>query len=703
MNIQDSARMFARLRRFNVLYSMGMPAVPDTIYDELYDRAYRANPFHYFFKEVGSGYGVETALPVSMPSLTKLRPDDAFGWSSAAVPKKHRNTPLIVLPKLDGAAILLEYAEDGRLVRALTRGNGRRGMDVTAALRLLNIPKHIYTHSCRFYVRGELVLSKDAFRRLSNQITGFDYVNARNTVVGCLNAKNKNEDHVSILRAANFIAFSAEFVETKAPGSEAPSNVRTKTEQLKYLQLQGFDLPPFYTSSKRNGTATLTATADKDWPAAMKTTIRALREKYPFETDGIVIEFDFPGAQKMGEDANGLNPAWARAVKLDPSEQDAKTIKVSGINWQRTPRGIVKPVVVLEYDALFQGVRVRNVFVDNARYVKANKIGPGAVVTVIRSGDVIPRIIAIDQPSPDKIKLPKLCLKHGEALVWTDTKTDLYCPICSGELNSPAEFFNQLEADGVGKTLINHVCEALQIESVKDLLELHPSKLSSIEKFSTKRSSQFKEAITKAIAEASLAKIMHASGAFRSEKLGLGEARLQSIIDQIGVERLMKPGSVLPARDLEHLARRAEGVGDQVAKCFGEQFINFYTLFEDLRSFSTTAANESAGKAANKGVLSGVKFCFTGFRSSDAETIIRRNGGSIANTVSKGISVLFAASADTTKAAKARKLGIVVIEPNQTIKFLENIVKRKMKKAGIKPTEEEFSSAKPRKKMKRKK
>jgi DNA ligase (NAD+) len=703
MNIQESSRMFARLRRYNVLYAMGQPAVSDAIYDELYDRAYRVNPFHYFFKEVGAGYGIETELPITMPSLTKLRPDDAFAWASGAVPKKHRNTPLIVLPKLDGAAILLEYAPNGKLVRALTRGNGRRGMNVTSAIRLINIPTSIYTHSCRMFVRGEVILSKEAFRRLANQIKDFEYVNARNTVVGCLNAKNKNDDHVSILRAAKFIAFSADFVADASAGSEPPDNIRTKTEQLKYLQLRGFDLPQHYTNNKSNGAAALTDTAEKDWPVAMRKTIHALRENYAFETDGIVMEFDFPGAQKMGEDANGLNPAWARAVKLDPSEQDAKTIEVADINWQRTPRGIVKPVIVLAYDALFQGVRVRNVFADNARYVKANKIGPGARVTVIRSGDVIPRIIAIDKPAPDKLKLPKLCNKHGERLVWTDTKIDLYCPICSGELNSPAEFFNQLEADGVGKALINHVCEALKIESVKDLLDLHPSKLATIEKFSTKRSSQFKAAITKAIGEASLAKLMHASGAFRSEKLGLGESRLQAIIDQIGAERLMKPDSILPARDLEHLARRAEGVGDLVAKCFGDQFINFSNLFEELRLFATTAAGEASGKASNKGVLSGMKFCFTGFRSSDAETIIRRNGGSIANTVSKGVSALFAASADTTKAAKARKLGVVVIEPHQTIQFIENIVKRKMKKAGIKAEEAAFTSAKPRKKMTRRK
>jgi len=702
------------------MYRLGDSGVPDSKFDALMDEARLIDPTHPIFQEVGSEYGTEVKLPISMGSLNKVRPDELVDWFERTLPKKGSlrtamlESPLIITPKLDGASVLLEYSPNGKFVRAYSRGNGTLGQDITHAVKFCeNFPREVYTFSTRMFVRAEIIVRRSEFQRLQTGLTfnnkGYPYVNARNAIVGCLNAKQKSIFHTETLRVADMIAFSVYFKpEGKQemprlpyfdPRATERADIAHKTLQFNFLKKSGFTLPYSGLASGAPGQARYTDNAKEVWAKAMRTTIHNMREKYDYDTDGLVAEIDVPKFHSLGYETNSLNPRWARAVKLDPSEQEARVIEVASVNWQRTARGIYKPIVALKYEAIFQGVRVRNIYVDNARWVRKNKVGPGAYVAVIRSGDVIPRIIEVTKRADEKIKLPKKCHKHKEKLVWTETKTDLYCPVCSGEMNSPPEFFKQLAPDNVGETLVSHVCDQLNLTTILEVLNTKPPRLSSIEKFGSKRAKDFHSAIHRAVEQASLAKLMHCSGAFRSPSFGLGETRLQSILDEFTPEYLM--GRDHSSEALYERARLIDGIGSRAARCFADQFVYFKHLFEDIEGFCYAAHEEAAGVKNTDGVLNNMKFVFTGFRNKEMEMLIKREGGKIAGSVSKGVDTVFVADGTTVKAKRATQLGIPVVVSADAEKFITGIVKKRRKKAGLPLDQIGISSKRKKKSMDR--
>lgn len=704
-NIIEQRRRMARIRGLDILYSIGKPSISDAEYDALRDAAIADNPDHPHLNNVGSEYGVEYPLPIKMGSLNKIRPDDMQKWVETV--SGGREFRFAVTPKLDGVAVLIEYSPNGKLVRALTRGDGHKGQDVTNSIkRVRGVPKDCYTRSCRMFVRGELIISKSSFKALQEE-PKFTYVNPRNALVGCLNAKQKTRVQADVLSMSEFFAFSVSFMaDPKYPGSSLPDleypngNAKVactkapKGVQFHLLKKLGF-MNVCDTTQSGNIAYIISSLTNRDLAKAARTTIHNLKN-INYECDGLVIEADTEKLiAKGGVEANGINPKMARAVKLDPSEQEAKIVRVARVNWERTPRGLYKPVVELSYEARFSGVRVRNVYVDNAGWVKKNRVGAGATVAVIRSGDVIPRIIEVTNPAnKGEVRLPKICRKHREKLVWTDSKTDLYCLVCAGEMNSPGEFFKHLEPENIGRTLVNHVCRETGVTSVAEVLSLTPQKLKNIDKFSTKRALQFSDRTKQVVGEASLAKLMHSSGAFRSPTLGMGETRLQSIIDSIGPDILMTNKS--SPDDLAYMAERVDGIGKLVARCFGDQFKYFIEFFETIRPWAKAAVEEASGKKS-VGSLSGTNFCFTGFRNKVAEALIRREGGKVSNSINKETTALFAASSDTVKAKRAKELGLTLVQAHKTEEFLNNIVNVRRKRLGLSET----GTRKARKSMKR--
>lgn len=710
-NISFERRGLAKLRRLGYLYhAKGESFETDTNYDQLYERLKPLYPSHEVFNNVGSkdlvkashwdgtGNGKDVALPIGMGSLNKLRPDDLPKWMEKIA---KNSQAFVATPKLDGVAIMLEYSPENKLVEAYTRGNGKVGTSVLSTLRHIEgIPRTAYSHACRMFVRGELIISKSDF----DQILKFKdttYVNARNALVGCVNAKVKTSAHKRLLKTAKFFAYSIDFkIDKNWPGSELPdlnytrkakvaANKAPRSLQLKALKKKGFDT----VLDAANSIYPVNfghALAIEEWPAKARKFIN-LSNNIDYECDGLVIDFDSESASSLGFESNGLNPVFSRAVKLDPSEQLSKIVKVSGINWSRTRRGLYKPVVALAYDAVFQGVRVRNTYADNAGWILSNGVDAGAVISIIRSGDVIPRIVSVIEKA-EKVTLPEVCFKHKEKLVWTDTKTDLYCPICAGELNSPAEFFATLNPDNIGKKIVDNLGKELGLTTVKEFLELQPAQIRGLKNFGTKSAFSFCNETRRVVKAASLAQIMHASGAFRSPTIGLAETRLQDIIDKLGAKELME--GKYSESDLLNVVARIDGLGSKVANCFSMQFPFFKELYEEIKIFAESSASTVSGEVKSEGGLSGLKFAFTGFRNKDAEIMIKNEGGAIANSVSKTTKVLFAATRDTVKTKKAVSLGVTVVDSFDTEEYLRKIIKKYRAKKGLPDIKKEVRSSK---------
>jgi len=679
-----------RLRTAQFAYfALGQSPWTDAEFDRMVYDLRQLDSNHPFLSRVGARHsalskdlGKEVRLPVSMGSLDKLRPGEMKKWARA-LPPEHRKRPFIVLPKIDGLSLLLCYDEHGKLYQAITRGDGVTGRDVTALIKNnTTIPKFVPIRSRKSYVRGEFVLTKDCFAMLQRAAMEAnkdgkkttEYRNARNMLVGCLNTKTQTPIHYEALKQATFLALNIQFEPhtTKRPCAEIPmgaSKVRAdkapKSVRLKYLSKAGFTIPHVQYAPFEHV---------KIWKGKVRQYIKDGARKLHYDIDGVVISSDAENAEKIGFEANGLNPRWERAVKLDLTDQNSQTVEVSRVVWSMSPRGLYKPVVQLKYDANFNGVRVRNVNADNAGYVKKNGLGPGAVVTIVRSGDVIPRIVRVETPSGEEGHFPTVCKKHGEKLKWTPTKTDLFCPICAGQLNSPADFFKVLSPDNIGHTLVQKAVDILKVDTIKQLLE-HMDALRGEDGFGSKRSRMFKESLTSALATASLPKLMHASGAFRSTTIGLGEARISAILDHVRAGKafdMVRKGKIDALSDK---ARGAEGVGRQAADCFARQLPNFLELWDSIQEHAARAKQDLAGKAKS-GKLKGKRYAFTSFRSKTLETLITDNGGIVTNTINEKLTALFVPStaATSVKIEKARKAGIRMITADRAVPYLEKRV-----------------------------
>lgn len=691
MTTASQIRLALRARVAQYLYTKGKSPWTDAEFDAMRADVERFDPSHKIIQVVGSAaaeveLGAKTKLPIPIGSLDKLRPSEIRKWAKS-LPEKFRKDGFIVTPKIDGMSLLLCYDENGDLVSILTRGDGVTGRDVTATLRdnPTIIRKIFFNNGCRVYVRGEFVLSKMSFatvQTMAKQQTkkkSKDYVNARNMLVGCVGAKEHDLVRHQTIKLAEFLAFdirydakSVESIpnmpmgESKVRSDKAPLSVR-----LKFMEKIGFRIPEFNIARIKDS---------KAWKGRAKQNIKNLVDSHAYEVDGMVIATNAEQPEKLGYEANGLNPKWSRAIKLDAADQEAHTLEVGQVMWNATPRGLWKPVVRLRYPATFRGVQVRNVYVDNAKYVKENNIAEGALVTVVRSGDVIPRIVSVDMKSGGKVRLPKECRKHGAPLEWTDTGVDLYCPICAGRPNSPADFFNVLDADGIGKTLVQKACAQLNVDSVNGLMR-KSKKLKGMPGWGAVLVKKFRKALKKALAEASMAKLMHASGVFRSVKLGLGETRLQAILDEIGTDKLFKYFSKSMLEDkgfgdpeikeLSMQAQRAEGVGRLAADCFAMQMKNFFAEWAGFGTYCERAIKETEGRKV-KGILKGKRYAFTGFRDKQIENFIRDSGGVVTGSINEKLTALFAPDAKgmSVKLKKARELKVEIVSKEHAWTFL---------------------------------
>jgi len=681
--IAKQFRTANRVRVAQFLYTKGKSPWSDAEFDAMVAEL-RVMDKKFFAGVVGSKAAEvelvsKVKLPVPVGSLDKVRPSEIRKWAKS-LPEKFRKSGFFVTPKLDGMSLMLVYAADGNLEAIITRGDGVTGRDVTATLKgNPTIPGYIFPRGgCKLYVRGEFILSKMNFATLraasmlhAKEKKSREYVNARNMLVGCVGAKESNLVRRETLKLAEFIALDMTFDPPKSladipdvpmgassiRADKAPLSVR-----IKVLEKMGFTIPHFNIT---------TMESSKAWKGRARQNIKNLVDSHPYEVDGMVISTNAEEPEKLGYDSNGLNPKWSRAIKLDAVDQDAHTLEVGQVMWNATPRGLWKPVVRLKYPATFRGVQVRNVYVDNAKYVKENNVAEGALVTVVRSGDVIPRIVRVEMKSGEKAKLPKRCKKHDAPLEWTDTGVDLYCPICAGKPNSPADFFAQLDTDNVGKTLVANACKQLRVTTVGELMR-KSKKLKGQPGWGDVSLKKFRNALRKALSEASMAKLMHASGVFRSVKLGLGETRLQAILDEIGVDKLFKyfgPATLdekgygdPEIRALSQKAQRAEGVGRLAADCFAMQLKNFFAEWAMLGTYCERAIKETEGRKS-VGILKGKRYAFTGFRDKSIENFIRDSGGVVTGSINDKLTTLFAPDAKgmSVKLKKARELGVEII------------------------------------------
>ena len=422
------------ISNYSQSYYEGHPEISDAEFDELYEKFKKDFPNSNYLKLPAKGFD---------PNATNLQKFKHKYSTVGSISKIHsvEETNFVapffynISVKLDGSSLVLYYV-DGQLERALTRGDGLYGLDVTNKVKYLCpealTPKFFHEKPFTGAVRGEVVMSNCAFQEYKKEHP--EAKMARNVSTGLMMRKDVSEE----LKYCDYIAYKILAVENDA--------------MLEWW------LPEVHLQLKNWGfkvVTSVTVEGEKitdDFMSQLKQ-----REDFnTYPTDGLVIE-----TCSLTSDEAGIVTYVEVAYKF---AAETKTCKVIDVKWNFSPKGKLVPVVQIE-PTMMSGALVSNVSGFNYKFIMDNNIGPGAEITVCRSGEVIPDIQSVTKPSVE-VASPYTCPECGEVLELTKTGVDLVCsnPDCEGRsFYNLYTFIEKMAEDikGFGEVLIQQLIDIM--------------------------------------------------------------------------------------------------------------------------------------------------------------------------------------------------------------------------------------------------
>lgn len=642
-------------------YLLGSSDLDDAEYDQLVEQLRELDPTNPILSKVGDDSASEkVVLPHQMGSQTKIRPAD-----QQEIAKIFHDRRVVEMPKLDGLSMQIEYL-DGKFVRLMTRGNGYEGQDITERGKYMNFPKNLSnTIKGRYqYVFGEAVISKENFKKVRGE-----YKHPRNFVGGTLRPILTNREYSKLDEDIKFNCGLIDIVAFDVIGSFTDLDTDSFKEKIDYLEaVQHF-----------NVVDTCIYKGNRLSENHLDAAIKDFKANYKYITDGVVIRID--SCQQyaaMGKDANGLNPKGARAVKADIHEQFSQVAVIKDIEWTISKRGVFVPVVVLQDPVFFDGVEVTKVNGVNRKYVEEGRWGTGTKIKIIRSGDVIPRIIRTIEDSSlqiNPVKIPQTCphcgsvLKSNDAHIYCDNKD------CPGKARAQViDFFVALKLEDVGRETIASLYDH-GYNTFGKLIEIQYNDLIGLAGYQAAKSLKTQRQLNNCLQDIELAKLMHISQVFMNEKTSLGMEKLQWVIDSYGEQAILD--SLNNVRDSQgnfkkldpRIIRSIKGFGDVGIQLFTKNYLAFKALYNQLKPYIKIKRS-----AQISGKLSGMSFCFTQWRDKELEQLIINNGG-VVKGISKSTTVLFSAG-QSTKTNTAIKYGIPIVQPPQARDYILQLLGR---------------------------
>ena len=599
-------------------YNKGTPLFSDTLYDWIKDNLRARDPAHPILDHVGAvvDSGKKVPLPHWMGSLDKIKSE------SGEVRQWMQRHPghVVVSDKLDGNSALFTWDAAKRVARLFTRGNGREGQDIS---HLLPFVSGFPASSCPpsiGAVRGELIISRPAFRSVS-----MHGKNARNMVAGLLNAKKPD---LALLKNVEFVAY--EMICCASPPL-------CLSQQLKRLKEAGFGVVFHKVLS-----------ADRpDILEALSKTLHDRRQTSRYEVDGIVVYHDVPPPKLATEG----NPKYAFAFK-SVVLMDRAEVVVTAVEWGVSKDGYFKPVVVFDGVEL-AGVTVRRATGHNAKFVVDNRIGPGARIVVMRSGDVIPHIMEVLEPA-EVVTVPR-----GKGVRWTESGVDLVGSVRSPEvaLRALAFFFEKVDVRGLSKGTVRKLFDA-GYDTVGKILQMGVPELSRIEGFGAKSAEKLVGAVHERLRAVDAVTLMAASNCFGR---GVGVRTLQGVVRKF--PDIVVPGgaSVASLPSLRELAE-VPGIEAKTAeKILGG--LGAWAKFVRDNGLAVPVVNGSAPTGESGHFLKNKTVVFTGVRDKGLEAAIAAAGGDVKTSVSKKTDLLVydPTKPASTKMHDAQKHGVATL------------------------------------------
>lgn len=649
------------LTRYNQeYYELDEPSVPDSEYDARFrelqqlERDYPelASPNSPTQKVGSKPLDKFESVVHEVPMLSLDNAFDAEEFEAFARRVNERldssqNITYCCEPKLDGLAVSILY-ENGKLVRAATRGDGYRGENITENVKTIrNVPLTLAENApSRLEVRGEVFMPTAAFEAFNEQARKRDekvFANPRNAAAGSL---RQLDSRITAKRPLHFYAYSLGVID------EAAEQQLPDSHYQRLQQLAQWGLPVNDEVKTANSVAECEAFYDD---------VFARRDDLRYEIDGIVYKVDAIALQQdLGFVARA--PRWAIARKFPAQEQ---LTTVTGVDFQVGRTGAITPVARLE-PVNVGGVTVSNATLHNADEIARLGVRIGDVVSIRRAGDVIPQVVSVmTEQRPENtqpINFPTRCPVCDSEIERVAEEAVARCSgglICAAQRKEAIKHFasrKAMDIDGLGDKIVEQLIERDWIKSPADLYKLTEPMLASLPRMGQKSAKNLLNAIA-VTRETTLARFIYALGIRE-----VGEATAAGLASHF--QQLDK----IIAASVDEL-QAVDDIGAVVAQHIHAFFAEPHNqrVVEQLREIIEWPEGEAVGPTDDR--LAGNTYVLTGTLSSmtrdEAKQALEALGAKVTGSVSKKTTAVIAGEAAGSKLAKAEKLGVAVLSEDE--------------------------------------
>ena len=563
--------------------------------------------------------------------------------------------------KYDGTSISCTY-EHGCLVRAVTRGDGVRGDDVTAnVITIKSVPLQLQPGDWpdKFEVRGEILLPWASFERLNKEREFNEeplFANPRNAAAGTLKMQNSAEVARRGLDAY-FYFLLGDQLEASSPGLFSENDFSTHTGRMEALKKWGFKV------AEHTILDSIDAVKDfiDQWDVQ--------RKNLPVATDGLVFKLNSI-RQWLNLGSTAKSPRWAIAYKFAP-ERECSPLQFISFEVGRT--GVITPVANLE-PVLLSGTIVKRASLHNEDIIRQLDIHQGDYLYVEKGGEIIPKIVGVDlkrrKADSRPIEFVRTCPVCGTPLTRIEGEAAWVCPNkygCKPQITGRIEHFvarHAMNIDGIGEEVAVQLFDSGMVKNVADLYSLTGNRLLCLEHFQQKAASRILNGIRKSL-EVPFERVLFAIGIpFVGETTAKVLARNVHTID-----RLMQ----MTALELSSIPEIGPKIADSIVDFFANP--DNVTIIERLREAGVQLCLSEEELANRTNLLEGKKIVISGVfaRHSREEykAMIEQNGGKNVSSISAATSYVLAGdNMGPAKLEKARKLSIPIINEEEFLAML---------------------------------
>lgn len=554
--------------------------------------------------------------------------------------------------KFDGTSISITY-ENGRLVRAVTRGDGTVGDDVTENVKTirsipLQLPKGDWPE--KFEVRGEIVLPWDAFDRLNKEREFNEeplFANPRNAASGTLKMQNPAEVARRGLDAWFYYLL----------GDNLPAD--NHFDNMAAARRWGFKVSKIM---KRLHSIKEVDEFISYWDTERKT--------LPVATDGLVFKVDSL-RQQLNLGATAKSPRWAIAYKF---QAERALTRLKSVSFEVGRTGVITPVANLE-PVLLSGTIVKRASLHNEDIIRQLDIHDDDMVYVEKGGEIIPKITGVDTDSRNMFSTPVTFVSHcpacGTPLLRIEGEAAWVCPNkygCPPQIAGRIAHFVSRKAmniDGIGEETVDQLIAAGLLKNIADLYDLKADQLMGLERFAVKSTIKLIEGIKDS------KNIPFERVLFALSIPGIGEISAKKLARAVkNIDNLIS----MPLEQLTAIEDIGSGLAANIKEYFDDE--NNKVIIERLRAaglqfeIAQDTNTETSDKLAGKTIV--ISGTFSRHSRDEYKTIIEQNGGKNAGSISKKTSFILAGeNMGPAKAEKANSLGIPLISEDDFLQMIQ--------------------------------